>query len=368
MKVEFTPVTDALLPACRAFNERLRRHGEPPFTLAEDAQPGCAPAPGGIAWTRFAAVDETGAVRGGVVLMEQRGWLAGREVPLINVQSPLSEGTVDRKFAGVGLQMLKFLAGRGEFVYAVGMGSEQNPFARLLKAAGWRVGLVPFQFSVVRAGRFLREIGPLQAGNRRLAARFAAATGLGAAALSGWRAVHWRPGARGYSLDAAGFKPGEADRVWHCCREALSFSAARDAAAVAGLYPEPDARLRRFVLRRGGEAVGWSAGLVTPMRENAYFGNLTVGTILDALAPEELLEALVARTRDALADLGADLIVLNCTHASWRNALRRIGFLSGPSNYVLAVSKPLAAALDREPGGFERAYVTRADGDGRLNL
>lgn len=368
MGIEFTPVTDALLPACRAFNERLRIHGEPPFTLAEEAPPECAPAPGGITWTRFVAVDETGAVRGGVTLMEQRGWLAGREVPLINVQSPLSEGTVDRAFAGVGLQMLRFLERRGDYIYAVGMGNEQNPFARLLKAAGWRVALAPFQFSVIRAGRFLREIAPLQEASRRIVARFAAATGLGAAGLAAWRAAHWRPGARGYSLDAEGFKPGEAGSVWRGCREALTFAAVRDAAGVAGLHPGSEPRLRRFVLRRGGEAVGWSVGLATAVRENAYFGDLTVGTILDALAPEEHLTELLARTRDALADLGADLVIGNFTHAAWRSGLRRAGFLSGPSNYVLAMSKPLAAAVKSEPDGLARVYVTRADGDGRLNL
>jgi len=45
MKIEFTPLSAELVPACRAFNERLRRHGEPPFLLPEEAPPHAAPAP-----------------------------------------------------------------------------------------------------------------------------------------------------------------------------------------------------------------------------------------------------------------------------------------------------------------------------------
>jgi hypothetical protein len=368
MKIEFTPLTEALLPACRAFNSRLRGHGEPPFVLPEDAPPAPPAAPGGIARTQYVALDQTGAVRGGVLLAEQRGWLAGREIALVNVQSPLSEGIIDRAYSGVGFQMLRFIARRGEFAYAVGMGSDQNPFPRLLKAAGWSVSLVPFQFAVIQASEVLRELAPLRQGHRRALARIAAVTGFGTAALTAWRAAHPNPPLRGYSLDPAAFEPGHLDLLWAQCREAFTFAAARDARAVESLHPATQPRLRRFILHHRGEPAGWSAGLLTEMRDNPHFGNLTVATILDALAPGDHLPALLALTRDAMAELGAALVIANNTHARWREACRRLGFLSAPSNYVLGLSKPLAAALQSTPEGFSHAYVTRADGDGRLHL
>ena len=109
-------------------------------------------------------------------------------------------------------------------------------------------------------------------------------------------------------------------------------------------------------------------GLVTAMNSNPHFGDLRVGTILDALAPPEHLDALFTHTHDALCELGADLIVSNQAHERWQSALRRLGFLSGPSNYLMALSKPLTSALKPEPGFPSRVYLSRADGDGRLNL
>jgi hypothetical protein len=368
MKVEFVPLSAALVPACRAFNDRLRRRGEPPFLLPEKAPAEPQAGSGAITWNHYAAVDDTGAVRGGVLLMEQRGWLGPCAIPLINIQSPLSEGAVDRAFSGVGLRMLQFLTRRNPHLYAVGMGSEQNPFARLLTAAGWQVTRVPFQFAVIHAARFLREIGPLRHGRKRTLARFAAASGLGAAAAAAWRLTRRRPSLRGYSFESTDSWPNALDAIWDRCRGDLAFSVVRDTLAVADLHPDSQPRLKRYLLRAGGETVGWSVGLVTAMQGNPHFGDLSVGTLLDALAPPEHLDALLAHTHDALRGLGADLIVANYTHARWQARLRRLGFMNGPSNYLLAMSKPLASAIQARPGAFSRVYISRGDGDGRINL
>jgi hypothetical protein len=63
----------------------------------------------------------------------------------------------------------------------------------------------------------------------------------------------------------------------------------------------------------------------------------------------------------------ADLVISNQTHALWVNAFRRAGFHTAPSNYLLATSKNLTAAI-LAGGGGDRAHLTRGDGDGRIHL
>lgn len=369
MTVEFTPLTASLIPACRAFNERLRSHGKPPFVLPENASAETAtPAPGGISSKHYVAVDQSGEVRGGVFLTEQRGWLGKQVIPLINIQSPLSEGLVDRKFSGVSLQMLKFVTGRSPYAYAVGMGNEENPFPRLLKAAGWCLSPVPFEFAVIRAPRFLSEIGPLRSGNRRWLARALAASGLASVALKAWRLAHADPPLQRYSLQLAASWPSGTDAVWESCRAVLSFSLLRDQRTLADLYPDTQARLKRFMLRSEGEIVGWSVGLVTKMDGTSNFGDLFVGTILDGLAAKQHLRALLALTRNALRDMGAEVILTNQTHGEWQGESRKLGFFASSSNYLLALSKAVAAVLRTEPGALDRMHVNRGDGDGRIHL
>jgi hypothetical protein len=66
-----------------------------------------------------------------------------------------------------------------------------------------------------------------------------------------------------------------------------------------------------------------------------------------------------------LADMGAELIVTNQMHDGWQAELHRLGFFGGPSNYMLAVSKPVAAALQKT---LTHVHVNRGDGDGRIHL
>jgi hypothetical protein len=158
------------------------------------------------------------------------------------------------------------------------------------------------------------------------------------------------------------------DAIWACSRDELIFSSVRDLPTLNDLYPESDHRLHRFLLRSNGHAVGWSTGIVTAMRDNQYFGNLSVGTILDGMAPPEHLSPLLALSRNELCHLGADLILTNQTHARWLKQLHRLGFLLGPSNYAVAISKSLTAVLQETPGSESSIHVNRGDGAGRLHL
>src|SRR4029078_2126097 len=94
---------------------------------------------------QFLAMD-TEAVRGGVIELDQPGWLNGAPVRALNYQSPLSEGIADSRYAAVGLQIVRFMQSRSPAAYIVGMGSRSNPLPRLLQAAGWTLIDIPFLY------------------------------------------------------------------------------------------------------------------------------------------------------------------------------------------------------------------------------
>jgi hypothetical protein len=47
---------------------------------------------------------------------------------------------------------------------------------------------------------------------------------------------------------------------------------------------------------------------------------------------------------------------------------RAAGYLSAPSNYILALSKQLAADIASQPEGLARMHFMRGDSDGRIHL
>jgi hypothetical protein len=359
-------LTEHEVEAAKAFNARMAAANAPADFVAEKVLPVETSAL--IAKRQYVVVDGAD-VRGGVLKVEYPAWLNGSAVTATNYQSPISEGIIDRKHSLTAMVLVKFMQRSGSRSFIVGMGDERNPLPRLLKAAGWSVGPVPFFFRVCKPNRFLSELRLLRDDpKRRILAKAAAVTG------SGWlgiRAVQFRGilasiSGRRYTIKPVAEWGPWADLLWERFRNSCSFGVMRDRQTLAKLYPESDPRLLRFLIERDGAPVGWTVCFNNQMNGHAFFGNLRVATILDCIAEPEHASSLIALTTGTLDSANADLVVSNQTHRRWLDAFRGCGFLTSKSNYILAMSPTLAG--EANGGGSERIHVTRGDGDGRIHL
>jgi hypothetical protein len=354
--------------AARAFNERMRAaHATTPFLLPEAAS---TPSPDGttppVAQQQYIVLERE-AVRGGVIVQQHQHWMAGETRIAWNLQAPLSEGIVDRRYSCVAGFLMNELLRRNALLYSVGMGSAALPYPRLLRALRWRLDEVPFYFRVCHARTFLREARALRSStSRRVLFDLAALSGIGPlgirllqearrASLTGGPAV---------SQQISAFDTW-ADEVWQEARPDYGWCAARDQSTLSCLYPEKLDRLKLRVQLRG-KTIGWAVALVRDLRDHKYFGSLRLGMIVDCMAPQQYAPYVVRAAAAALEDIRVDLIVSNQSHGAWRAAFKRSGFLSGPSNYLLGVSPGLSASMRARD--CELAHVNRGDGDGTVNL
>ncbi len=316
---------------------------------------------------------EKDEARGGFQLQEQQFELAGERRWVANIQMPISEGLIDRKYGHIAGQMMRLLLEKRPLLFAVGMGGVDAPFAKLTAAMKWRVILVPFQFYVLRPARFLREIGPLHTGRARsVGANTAAWTGLGYVAIKALQASRGlkrgsgRERSRPEQVSAWG---DWADGVWNRYRGECSLAAARDSGTLRFFHDLGWPGMAARALRdESGTTRGWAAMQVTQMRGNKYFGDMRVGTLVDAIAEPGWELAAIRSAIRSMKEAGADLAISNHTHSKWIGALGACGFGNGPSNYVLATSPKLTEAIRTVDPGFERIHITRADGDGRVHL
>ena len=310
-------------------------------------------------------------VRGGFVLGDYPAWLNSAPITATVCIAPLSEGIIDPKYVMLSMQFIRSLRAHTPYGFAGGMGSPNNPYPRLLRAAGWSIFEIPFFFLVCRPKRFFLQIGSLRSSwARRLVSDIAAWSGLGnfglAAAQS--RGLLIRRQASGLSVEAVkGWGPW-ADEIWERVRPSFSFAICRDRRTLQDLYPASETRVMRLLVRRGDQIVGWATALDTQMTKDRYFGDLRVATILDCMAPPSDLTPVVYSISRTLKRAGVDLIVSNQSHRLWQRAFRRAGFLNGPVNYCLGISKPIADAIQLGEERQAGIYFTRADGDGRMHL
>jgi len=364
--MRFVPYTDAERPSVLAFNERMTAGRAPTDFVLPDRPNAIDRDPDApIQLTKYVAVDGQGAVRGGFSLVEQRGWLNGAPIPVANYQAPVSEGILNPRYGMVGLHMIRFMQRQWPYGFVVGMGSAERPLPRLLSAAGWKIHEVPFFFRIVRPRRVFRELRPLYARAwTAAAARIAAESGTAWVAA---RMLHTRLARRGSAdvrMERLHTWNGEVDRLWERTRGDCAFCVSRDRSTLRALYPMDDDRYSAYAFHGGDGLVGWAVCAETAMRDHQYFGNLRVTTILDIWAQPDAGPSILTPLIERLGR-SADLIISNQSHRIWTTAFRRAGFASARSNYLLALSKPLAEAVGDVA---DRLHVTRGDGDGRIHL
>ena len=353
--------------AIRAFNSRLAGAGVSfafPVGRAELMQrvPGVE-----VPWQTAYVLTDGSAVHGGYILKSEQFFAAGAGFAAGNYQLPLSEGIIDRSYSIVGVQLIKDAIARQPCLYCLGMGSTARPLPRLLQRLGWSVSRVPFLFRIERAGPFTREIRWLRERRSlrvlldlsRVSGVLAAVTVLG----------RLRRAAFGVKLppDLAVAEladlPAEIDGLFGRVRDDYGLLSDRRAAAMQQKLPASEAKLSRLVLHRSGKLIGWVVSSMSRLENHAQFGNMTLGCVVDGLAAPVDVPWVTAAACQRLEAENCDLLVSNQSHPAWISALRRQGFLQGPSNFVLALSPPLAA---RAAG--TRMHFTRADGDGPINL
>lgn len=349
--------------ALSAFNNRLRAGGisflfkVPPVLRLRPGEP--------LAIECFVCADDAGQIRGAYTLIHQSFWVADRQRTLSFLQSPLSEGITDRRYTSVGLKLVKDALRRAPFLFGLGMGGVERPLPRMLRLLGAHVCEVPFYFRVLRPFSFLRGLPMLRSTPaRRLAADFAAYSGVGSLAVAGLNAAKRLSAVRRRDVrwEVCEHFPGWVDEVWEASRSSYSMIAVRDRAHLEYLY-RPASTLRRIVVFRESRPVGWALLMDCPVRDHRWFGTMRVGVLGDSLSLPGHEDAVVAAADFALADGGVDVTVCNQMVPVWCQALERAGYLRYKSTFVLALAKELAALLAAGDPTYQRIHVNRGDGD-----
>ena len=156
--------------------------------------------------------------------------------------------------------------------------------------------------------------------------------------------------------------------MWRACAPEYPYCAVRDAATLRILYPQDDPRFIRLKISEAGRLIGWAVLLATDLKNHKQFGSMRLGSIVDAFARPADAEKIIVAAERLLRSKKVDLIVSNQSHGSWCRALRKCGFLTGPSNFLLATSRKLTELLDALQIANDRLHLNRGDGDGPINL
>lgn len=367
--VEITPYSKDLEPLVKAFNVRLRNGGEKYWSFPESHVPRYPNLPTENPHQEFFLACEHGAVRGGYLMTHSQFAVRGETTWIAcGPQLNLSEGIVNRSYGMVGAVNVRDALKKQPLLYGLGMGGFEERQAKLLAAMKWPLLAVPFFFKVLHPSLFFANIAYLR---KSRAARFLVDllryTGFGWLAV---RVAQFRPGIQNGSARAELCHNFDAwaDEIWRFCKDRYSLLAVRNSQTLNRVYPSSDSRFLRLRVSRQGKALGWAVLLDTKMCRHKHFGNMRVGSIVDCLAEPEDAVSVVRCSSRFLEQRGVDLVVSNQASSAWGKAFTAAGYLTGPTNFILALSPLLAARLEPLESSRDQIHMNRGDGDGPINL
>ncbi len=353
--------------AVQEFNLRLQAStGDPDLVFSQTATPRWLPPEGdNPVWNEFFVALEGSIVRGTYALKHEVIWLREKGLQRIACyHHPLSEGIINRAYASVGVLLARDALARQPFLYALGMGGYDRPIAKMLKALGFNMMLIPFYFRVVNPSNFFREIQALrQTPLRAMLMDIVAGSGTGFLAIKSIQAASRLRGT-GEPVDTEEISEFStwADDLWQKGLPSVSLAMVRDAKTLRLLYPKGMATTKRLLISRNKVPIGWA--IVGERRKDVKFGQMRVGSIVDSWAAPKNAASVVRAASLFLENNGMDLIVSNQSHQAWLRGFRKSGFFKGPSNFVFATSKQLTGLLQPLEENERTFHITRADGDG----
>ena len=367
MPIRIQPFTEDLAGPAREFNARLRTAGVAyPVGLPDDAARMRLPMQPGrpVFQETFVAADgET--IRGGYTLYQQLFSVWGITVAVGNCVMPVSEGIINRNYSLVGIQLLRDALRRQPLMFGFGMGGADGPMTKLVERMGWEIWSVPFYFKVVNGARFLRNFQLLRRrGWQRDLMDFAASGGMGRllGRIFNSRAALIRP--KLPQVESVRSFGQWADQIWDAARAQYPMLSVRASEVLNALYAERP-EFDRLMVSARGRPLGWVV-LERNSLNRGRFGGMEVGYLLDYLAVPHDATAMMRAAAEWTVSRGVDLIVSNETHPVWGAALRRSGFLRGPSTFVFASSPELTKLLRSVKVSRSEMHLVRGVGDAPL--
>jgi hypothetical protein len=372
MAIHVEPYLEKHEPLVHELNARMAAGGSS-WAFYHRADPGWL-APGAapnVVRNYYLALDEAGVVRAGYCLKTDEFLLRGETFVIASIQGPVSESLVNPAYRMLAFQLVRDMEDRSPNLFAWGASDRAH---ELLLRLGFTERWMPFQLRILHAGRFLRRNAYLRRSARnRLALDVLAFTGMGALgaflAQLGLQLSVGLPSLGGVEVHEARRFGTWADEIWAQARGGYDLIAPRDAATMNALLPEkgwPEAHILQVVSK--GRTLGWAAVRDTQFNGDVRFGDLRIGSVIDALAAPGDEAAVIASASRWLRRRGVDAIVSNFTHPAWRRAFRAAGFLESANRRPLLFNGAATDAIGDPRAITEGLHLTPLDGDGPRGL
>ncbi len=337
------------------FNKRIDRTGlRFDYNTHQLLKPGSK-----IFQEQIVLVEDEEYIRCAAKIKNQNYLLKGKIINFQDIQIPISESIIDRKYLPSNLFFLKNLSNLSKNMHALGMGGVDEPLPKILNKLGFDLFKVDFFFLPLKISTlyniFINKI------NINLLKNFSFIfKPLDSIISLSYKLNCFKN--RNIKIKIFEEFTEQDTLIWEAVKNDFHLIAEKKAENLNIIYSSERFKLTKLRIYDQEEYLGWLVLKITRHERDKYFADEKTCTIVD-LCTEPCNYNIFIKTakRIAFKD-NAGVILMNSLNKEFNYFLKKNLFINSNSNFAFA------SKLENQHIDLNKSWITRGDGDGPINL
>ena len=149
--------------------------------------------------------------------------------------------------------------------------------------------------------------------------------------------------------------------LWDSLNNCFDLIAIKDMENLNALYNKSLHKLQKIKIFENGQYLGWIILKTSKHIDSKHFNDCTTTTIVDLLCKQNDYNLFLKIIKNISRINKSDIILMNSTFEKFNDQLKKSKFIHIPSNFGFVYKTNLEFDISN-------SWITRADGDGPINL
>ncbi len=307
----------------------------------------------------YVLIDQDKIISAICAIKNQIYLLKGNEINFQFIEYPISLSVVDSKYATDSIFLLKKITSASENMHGIGMGGLEEPLPKILRTLKFKTMLIPFFSYPISIQRFIELILRRKTGYdfKYLISIFCLFDFI----LKCFHSFKDKFFSKNFHFEEFNEFADTDNALWDSISNDFDLIAIKNKQNLNALYNKTPHHLHKFKIFENGKYLGWAILKITKHSKNKYFNNCTTATIVDLLCNQTDYDLFLTIIKRISRINKADMVLVNSTFGKFNDRLKKSHFIPIPSNYGFAYKTNIEFSTSN-------AWLTRADGDGPINL
>jgi hypothetical protein len=306
----------------------------------------------------YVLTENSEIIRAITAIKNQNYYLKGEIINFQDIQLPISESIINFNYISQTIYFIKYISSLSSNMHALGMGGLKTSLPKILMKNKFKSFLIPF-FSFPISITSLIQLIIFNKFKFKIHPRYLFLI-LGLDRIRKFVLIKFHK-CNNINIELFSKFNSTDSLLWNTLKSNFDLIAVKDDENLNELYCNSPHDLLKYRVSVEGRYFGYMILKITKHSNNKYFLNSKTLTIVDMLCENKHYFIFIKMIKKIALVNNCDLILVNSTYEKFNSVLSKSLFITLPSNFGFVYKT-------ENTFNILNSWITRADGDGPINL